>query len=237
MHRETSILLSTFWVLSAVHLLSLFTGPDWARYVSKPLLVTLLAVYFFRATRGSISGLRRLFLAALIFSILGDTWLLFSGPRFFLLGLGCFLITQLGYLAAFLSYRPSTPGYLQRRPGAALPLLLYLGLLIAYLWPDLPPAFRAPVLVYSVVITGMALGALHLRDALPQPLFRRLFAGTLFFLLSDSLIAFSRFKADDTAAPLYALLIMATYLLAQYMIATSAVTMTRGSAFVAEEAS
>lgn len=237
MYRKISVLLIAFWVLCMVHLLSLLAGPDWLRYSSKPFLVTFLALYFFRETRGAVSHLRLLFLAALVFSVLGDTWLLFPGPQFFLLGLGCFLITQLGYLAAFLSYRSSTPGYLQRRPGAALPLLLYLGLLIAYLWPDLPPAFRAPVLVYSVVITAMALGALHLRDALPQPLFRRLFAGTLFFLLSDSLIAFSRFKANDPAAPLYALLIMATYLLAQYMIATSAVTMTRGSAFVAEEAS
>lgn len=230
MLRKIPPLLSAFFFLSALHLLSLLLGLEVFRWISKPLLISTLAVYFWRATREYDSSLRRLFLAGLVFSVLGDTSLLFSGESFFLLGLGCFLVTQACYLIAFLRYRPEQEGYLRRHPWSALPLLFYLILLMAYLWPDLPVAFRAPVLVYGLVITGMALGSLHAGGRLPRPLFRRLLTGALLFLLSDSLIALTRFKDGDADSPLAALLIMSTYLAAQYLIGTSAVSMTKAAA-------
>jgi len=226
MPRKPKILLSIFLLLSAVHLFSLFTGPAMLRFLTKPLLVSTLAFYFFLETREYSGRLRRSFLAGLVFSVLGDSWLLLEGEVPFLFGLGSFLLAQLCYLTAFLSYRPEVTGYLKRCPWSALPLLFYLAALMIYLWPGVPGALRLPVLIYGLAITGMAAACLNLRDKLPGKTFRRLFSGSLLFLLSDSLIALSRFVVRDPDAPIFSLLIMASYLAAQYLIGTTAVAMT-----------
>ncbi len=223
MLRETQFFLYLFILVSAVHLWGVVTHQDALSFYSKPFLLSTLSLYFFLSTRRSGSHFRRGILLGLLFSIFGDTFLLFEGSTYFLLGLGAFLIAQISYLSAFLSLQPLKQGSLSRRPWLALPFLAYLAWLLLYLWSDLPGAFRWPVTIYGVVITSMALGSVNLYKKLPQPLFWRLLTGVLFFLASDSLIALSRFKSEGLTLAEPGLWIMVTYLVAQYLIATSGV--------------
>lgn len=223
MLRAARILLYLFILVSAIHLWGIVTSQDNLSFFSKPLLLSTLALYFFLSTRSSGSRFRKGILLGLIFSILGDTFLLFQGDTYFLLGLGSFLITQVCYLLAFLAQQPLKSGLLGKSPWPALPFLAYLVWLLFYLWGDLPGAFRWPVLTYGIVITSMALGAVNLYNKLPLPLFLRLLTGVLFFLASDSLIALSRFKIEAVSVTEPRLWIMITYLAAQYLIATSGV--------------
>lgn len=221
MLRDFPILLYLFLAISAAHLWALIEEMPSLAFWTKPLLLLVLSLYFFLRTRSFPVRFRNLLLAGMIFSIAGDTFLMFEGPSFFLLGLGSFLITQVCYASAFLSHTSLRWGILIRRPWVGLPLFIYLGWIATFLWPDLAPSFRWPVLLYSVVITSMALSCLNLYGTVPTRFFIRLFAGVLFFLLSDSLIALTRFKAIGLAqADVW---IMMTYLIAQYLIATAGI--------------
>ncbi|MDV7397890.1 lysoplasmalogenase family protein, partial [Arthrospira platensis SPKY1] len=76
---------------------------------TKPLLLTLLSLWFYLELRPLRTRAVRLIQAGLIFSIGGDTLLMLvgNGPKnedFFLLGLGSFLLAQISYLAGFLSF-------------------------------------------------------------------------------------------------------------------------------------
>jgi hypothetical protein len=73
----------------------------------------------------------------------------------------------------------------------------------------------------------MAMSCLNLSGLLPATVFRPLFSGVLLFLLSDSILAADRFMSGHVALPFPGLLIMATYLAAQYLIATACVAALR----------
>ena len=195
-------------------------------YVSKPLLMVTLAVYFALAAREQSSTFRTLILVGLIFAFGGDTLLMFAGDHpngqtFFTLGLGSFLITQMCYMLAFLKYNTDEKGLLQKMPGL---ILLFLGLLLAniyYLWPDLPGGLKIPVAAYSTVIIGMFASCVNLSGRIPKAVFSTLLLGVILFVISDSTIALNKFKANHFTIPYSRILIMGTYIAAQYFIATS----------------
>lgn len=197
-------------------------------YLTKPVLITSLLLYFYCKTLGVPSRFRTLMLFGFLFSIAGDTLLMFveqssNATQFFIAGLGCFLITQVAYTLAFWNYPNAKTGLLARRPWMALPVVLYGFGLLSYLWPDLPSDMRIPVGVYGVVITTMAVAALHLNGRLEKQVFIELFCGVLLFLFSDSCIALDKFKSAYISLPEPRLVIMITYLLGQYLIAQAAI--------------
>ena len=75
--------------------------PDWqlAEYIFKPLLMVSLGFYFVNAT--ILRGVRQkqFVFAAIVFSLLGDIFLMFEG--YFIQGLGAFLIAHIFYILAF----------------------------------------------------------------------------------------------------------------------------------------
>lgn len=218
------LLLPFYLLLSLLNLYGEYSRSEALIFASKPLLLTVLALWFYLQLRPLRARFPRLLLAGLIFSIGGDVLLMLveNGPkdeRFFLLGLGSFLLAQLSYLLGFLSYPGARRGLLARSPWRAWPFALFLTGILGLLWPGIPGPMRAPVAVYACAITGMATAALNLRPLLKREVFLGLMAGIILFLLSDSLIALNKFRADAVAIPYARLLIMATYLLGQYWIA------------------
>lgn len=189
-------------------------------YVTKPLLMISLSTYFFFSTIQNRSRFSIFILLGLIFSIGGDTFLMFEGSQYFMLGLGCFLITHLLYIAAFLNYESLSKGLIRQKIGLILPFLLYLIGILSYLWQDLAE-MMIPVIVYSTVICLMAITALNLKSKLPKDIFIILFGGVLLFMLSDSIIALNKFKGDTLMIPYHRIVIMTTYIIAQYLIAKS----------------
>lgn len=194
------------------------------QFIIKPLLITTLAVYFFTATASGKGSFRNIMLAGFFFSVVGDTLLMFTeqGATFFLLGLGAFLVTHICYILAFSGVRKEQKGFVVRKKWPAIPLMIFVAAFITLLWPDLASSMRLPVATYAVVIGTMAATCLNLKDKIERSVFLTIVSGALLFMMSDSLIALTKFKAADFAMPLPHFWIILTYLMGQYLIATGA---------------
>lgn len=196
-------------------------------YLTKPLLMILLGLYFYVNQSGE--KYSRLILIGLFFSFLGDTFLMFretgvEAEQLFLLGLGSFLITQLLYFFAFKGYAKGS-GFVRKKPWVAL---LFLAILIGnglFLLPDLPSVFKIPVLVYSTVITLMVLSCTNLYQEIPNGIFTYLIIGVLLFMCSDSLIGLNQFKREEIQIPFPRLAIMGTYIMAQFLIVKGSINL------------
>lgn len=229
----TRILLALYLLLSILNLYAEQQRLELLILSTKPLLLTVLSLWFYLQLRPLRSRDVRFILAGLLFSIGGDTLLMLvgNGPKnedFFLLGLGSFLLAQLCYLVGFVSFSGAGEGSIARKPWRAWPFLFYWIAILATLWPHLPGLMRLPVGVYSLAIMAMATAAYNLRPLLSKEIFWGLLAGVLLFVLSDSLIAVNKFMGPEVHIPQARVLIMATYLLGQLLIARS-VVLAKGS--------
>jgi uncharacterized membrane protein YhhN len=221
---EKNIWLYAFGVVAAAELFAEIAPNERLVFFTKPLLMPLLAVWLARNTRPKAGGafLRSAVLGAFGFSTLGDVLLMFAGRPggnvFFILGLLAFLMAHLSYIGGFSSILKWNRGYLHRRPLWVVLFLVYLVVFLRLLWPGIPQGLHLPVAVYSGVISGMALSAIHLRGHVGSAVFVPLLSGVLLFMLSDSLIAVNKFGASFPGARVA---IMTTYIAGQYLIARS----------------
>lgn len=184
--------------------------------ITKSLLMPLLLVIYLLPHK-PFKGIRILMVAALAFSWAGDIVLEFTGvhENFFLAGLVSFMITQVLYIFIFArtSDGPAKPFPLI----LSLTLVLFYGIgLVGWLYPGLG-AMQIPVIGYAIVIHSMLAFAVirALRTGRRENDYVLL--GAILFVLSDSLIAVSRFGHPFGAS---SSLIMATYIIGQYLIAT-----------------
>ncbi len=222
-----SPLLLAYWALCLLHLLATVVEHEILILFTKPALMSLLGLWFYRAFPDKNQAFFSYILLGLVFSVAGDSLLMLVayGPRqdhFFLLGLGAFLIAQLSYARAFWGLSRGRRGHLQVKVVRWLPLLLYWGGMLLLLLPAVAGEMRIPIAIYATAICAMVAGALNLYGLVPSAIFRALFTAVLLFLLSDSLIAVNKFLLPF---PLSGLAIMSTYLVAQYGIARSAVAL------------
>ncbi|MEM6726075.1 MAG: lysoplasmalogenase, partial [Bacteroidota bacterium] len=168
---------------------------------TKPLIMILLIGWFLHSIKLRLNRFSILMVVAFLFSLGGDVALMMQhDPAYqmypmFLLGLSSFLIAQLNYAVAFHTYPSEETGFLRRWPLMAVPFIVFWGWINRYLWADLAN-FQIPVLVYSAVITLMALSCLNASTRLHHAAFRRMFIGVVLFLCSDALIALSRFATN-----------------------------------------
>ena len=216
-------LLAAFCILSAAHLTAVLFQWEPGVYLTKPLLLSILATWFFLQTKNSSSKFSRLILTGLVCSIAGDIFLMFNKENFFLLGLGSFLLTHLSYIAAFSLYPSFKNGAVRQQPLLALPLLLFLPLMSWYLWNDLPIPFQVPVLAYSSALTLMALSSLNMSRRVAKLAAMLLLWGSVLFVLSDSMIAVEKFKTTGLPPLFMRFCIMSTYLTGQYLLAKGSV--------------
>ncbi len=192
-------------------------------FCTKPLLMPLLAVWFTLETlRVTHTSFRKWVLTALLFATLGDVLLMLvegSNMEFtlFLSGLSAFLVTQLCYNLGFVRFPNYSKGKLVKSPWLGVPFFaLWLGMLI-YLWPELDGLMRIAITLYSVIIITMAANAFNLLGRTDQKMALIIGVGALLFVLSDSLIAINKFKAN-VELPSPRLFIMSTYILGQFLI-------------------
>lgn len=209
-----------FGGVAALHLGAEAVAAETLVFWVKPLLMPALALGLYWATRPSPTNfLLRTVYAALAFSTVGDTLLLFSsgshGAVFFMLGLVAFLMAHLCYIGGFRSMAGFKGGYLNENPILILPFVLFLGGFLTYLRPGLPAGMAVPVTVYAAVITVMALSAFNTKPKVTSAAWTALAVGAVLFMLSDSLIAINKFRMPVPGARI---LIMATYLVGQYLI-------------------
>ena len=183
-------------------------------HVLKPLAM-LLAIVFV-AYRADFAWARGRFfmylLAALVFSLAGDVFLMLSGH--FIAGLVSFLVAHLFYIALF---KQGTAWFPSRK---ALVATLAVGAsMYAFLWSGLAPALRGPVAAYVLVIALMAAQAIGRAAVLRDKAAVGAAIGACFFMLSDSLLATNKFAFVLPMAPLW---VLGTYYVAQILIARHA---------------
>ncbi|MCE7923718.1 MAG: lysoplasmalogenase [Haliscomenobacteraceae bacterium CHB4] len=212
-----NIWLPAFAIASLINLIGVALANKNLVFITKPLLMPLLAVWLAMEThRQPPRFLKKMVLAGLAFATLGDVLLLYGEqPLFFMLGLAAFLLTHLSYITGFASVRQFDKGFLRRQPMWLLPFAAFaLGLLV-WLWPGIPAGMKLPVSIYAVVITVMALSVVNLKEGISTGTHRMMTTGAVLFMLSDSLIAVSRFGGH---IPSPGILIMATYIIGQFLI-------------------
>ena len=189
-------------------------GYDDFRIISKPLILLSLLVYFIFSGKHLEKTTYALTILALFCSLLGDVFLLFEtqGSLFFTLGLAAFLIAHLFYTFIFIKKRnkPSPENFWW----VALLLFSY-GAFLFYGLKDSLGALKTPVILYILGILAMVLSAYGRKGNVAQASFNYVFAGALFFVLSDSVLALHKFTIT---IPQSHIIIMGTYAIAQYLI-------------------
>jgi uncharacterized membrane protein YhhN len=210
------IFFSAFVVSATLHVVGVCTGTEILSTISKPVLMPFLALWLICETPGIQSSLRTGWLGGLFFSTVGDILLMFEGGLFFLLGLSAFLLAHFSFIWAMATGLRNRRGYLNQKPGWLAPFLLYPLLLLYWLWNGIPEGMRAPVAIYATVISMMALSVLHLRGFIAEKVFWTMIAGASLFVLSDSLIAVSKFGHPFGGAHSA---IIVTYILGQWLLA------------------
>lgn len=220
------LFLFLFLLAATVNLVTITTDwPTWAFY-SKILLMPSLVGFFLLSTQGIHNLFKKYITAGLVFSWLGDICLLFDnhpihGQIYFLSGLASFLTAHICYTLAFLKIQAFNKGNWPQPRWVIAAYGLYLIFLLYTLWPGVPPSMKGPVMAYGIVITVMSLACFNLRTKLSAELFWPLFAGSLFFITSDSILAISLFGNKGLTLPASSVLVMLTYIIAQYLIATT----------------
>ena len=172
-------------------------------YLCKPLTVFLMILAALAIDPDS-QTTRTWFVAALVFSLAGDVFLMIKERDLFVLGLAAFLLAHLAYVGGFL-----TDGVGALRlvlgvllAGAAVALV---GTRIVNAAHEKTPELAVPVIAYMGVISAMLVFAVGSGNGAAL-------LGALLFYASDALIGWTRFIQPFKWAPLA---IMVTYHLAQ----------------------
>ncbi len=181
-----------------------------AFYALKP-LTTLLIIGI--ATLAPPSDYQRWLLLALAFSLCGDISLMFEGTKWFIGGLGSFLLAHLAFVA----------GFLQGVHGVVLPVWLaavavYAVVLLILLLPR-AGELKVLVIAYCAVLGAMVFAAAARNSQFGSAASHLALAGALLFILSDSLLGWRRFRGKFRGAQA---LVLSTYWLAIGLIAASA---------------
>lgn len=207
--RTMTAAFAPYLAVAVVHLVILATGPAWAVTATKALLMPLLVVAVVIVARPLAGGSARVFVPLLVlaiaFSWAGDVALSFAGTIAFVIGLGCFLVAHVVYIALFVRM----PRAGRRPPAWTLVYLVWFAAFLMLLGPH-TGALLVPVALY-----GLVLGAMAATSAWHGALVA---TGGALFVLSDSALGLGRFLPGYDFA-LHDLLVMSSYLAAQGLIA------------------
>lgn len=185
-------------------------------WLTKPFLMPILLVWVITTVRERPTPIAQALGVALVFSFLGDVFLMIPGDLF-TWGLGSFLVAHLAYVFAFTWRPPDQPRPKEIPRGLValtFPIQMYAVLMLVYLYPHLGD-MKLPVLLYMAVIFAMAVTSTFRRDRVPKEAFWPVYSGAIAFVVSDSVIALDRFAEP---VPYARVIIMGSYLPAQYWI-------------------
>ena len=198
-------LVTTTFELQIVHL------------VCKPLIMITLGTYYLLAVHREDHSTS--LVGAVLFSLVGDVLLMIedSGGLFFKLGLAAFLLAHVFYILTYRQHR--TEGEVDKLKGIqkmrlAFPIVLSATGLLVVLYPVLGD-LRIPVVIYTLVVMFMTLNALFRYGFTNTKSFFMVFAGAILFMISDSILAISKFHHPIKHADL---MVMSTYIAAQFLI-------------------
>jgi uncharacterized membrane protein YhhN len=212
-HKSFSIIFIVIMILNLMVQSIVFE--EYSIFV-KPLICLSLAFYLFKKCNMKV-GFNRLVFAGLIFSLFGDILLLYSGSDIFLFlyGLVSFLIAHILYSAAFFRDFKNKPQESKYFGHLMLFLMGVFSMSFYSLIRDYLNDFKIPVLAYIFVISVMAILSGYRYKRVNLLSFRLICFGAVFFVVSDSALAYMKFVEPYSFA---GILIMSTYMIAQFLI-------------------
>lgn len=217
--KRSKIILAAFGAAVATDLVAIFQQIDEIRLISKSVLMPLLVAYAISQFQNKKNALFVLLIAGLVFSWVGDLFLLFdtTDSNYFIFGLIGFLIAHLCYIFTYQKAKlPNTEtGLLPTQQMRYLFILILAGSAVIYvLYPHLNE-LKIPVIIYAIILIVMTIAALYRFGKTSNGSFGLVFIGALLFMLSDSMLAINKFVDSFAHAGLW---VMLTYSLAQYFI-------------------
>jgi len=202
-----------FFAFAALEIVSQMFSLPGLHYVSKPLLVIFLAVYFYQ----SVPSINKTFLFALVFCWLGDVFLMFEqyNGLFFMAGLGSFLAAHLFLILSYRQFSFANDEFKgTQRVRLSFPFILIGSGLAVILFPRLGE-LKIPVAVYAMVLTLMVVQSIFRLGRTNAKSFWLVFFGATLFMLSDSLLAINKFYQPILFAGVW---VMSSYIAAVYLI-------------------
>ncbi|MGH8976930.1 MAG: lysoplasmalogenase [Acidimicrobiia bacterium] len=178
-------------------------------YVCKP--ATMVALIVFAIALDPATGAddrRAWFVAALVFSLAGDVFLMLPRDAF-IAGLSAFLVAHVCYIAGFWTDPPGVSAAIVATVVVIVAIAPIAHRILRALGDA--PQLRAPVSLYMVVIAAMVASAIASGNVVAA-------GGAVLFAASDSLIAWDRFVVPVRGA---GVIIMVTYHLGQALLTLS----------------
>lgn len=208
-----------FLIIVVGDLVGEFFQIKWIDYSFKPFILIWIGGYFLMHAKNMDKKVVQIACLAFVFSWGGDVLLMFTqkAPYFFILGLSSFLVAQIFYIFLFLrtiNLSGKKP-FLKKKPYFLIAYIAYGLIVYTVLYNQLDFVLRIGIFVYMLALLSMSAMALN-RYGNGHPVsFRYVFIGSIFFVLSDTMIAVNKFLV---AIPYEGILIMTTYISAQYLI-------------------
>jgi uncharacterized membrane protein YhhN len=207
------IALILFYTSVAGVLLAELLQTDWLFTIAKPLIMASLLLYYLYAAESEHRS--RVLVLAVIFSLAGDVLLM--KEEYFISGLIAFLISHVLYIFTYREFSNEDSGNALnglQRIRLAFPVILAGSGLVVILFPVLGD-LKIPVMLYAAALAIMVITALFRFGRTTSPSFWMVFAGAVFFMISDSILAVNKFL---TPVAFSGVLIMSTYMAAQFLI-------------------
>jgi uncharacterized membrane protein YhhN len=206
------IIISCLVIASAFfHIRAEYSGPKYFVYIFKPLtMVFIISLAIFSGSTNS-SLYKYLIITGLFFSLAGDIFLMLPSDRF-IQGLVSFLVAHVFYIIAFTQNISFTFS-----PWFFFILAIYGIFIYKLLYPNLGKK-KIPVALYILIILLMGETAFNQWQVINSDQAMFAFIGAILFIISDSSLAFNRFRKPFKISRL---LILTTYFSAQWFIAMS----------------
>lgn len=207
-----TILLTVVYFLSGIlFIISHYSPSRFPSVFLKASIIPLLIIIFAINRLADWNSNDTILLTALVCSWGGDIMLTKKSSGFFQAGIAFFMLTHIMYFIVFIR---TGNGFIFEKPVFFIPLILYEVILISYLFNHLE-RMKIPVILYSTVIMIMLASAINRYGAVTPKSFSMVLWGAILFAISDSALAINKIKQPFR---LYQLVVMLTYITAQYLI-------------------
>lgn len=213
MKAKTLVLL--YFIIASVELFAELKDITFLKFLFKPMLMPVLMAFAVMQCRELQLKVPTILIYALFFSFLGDVFLLYGdrGEIFFLLGLGAFLIGHIFYIVLNMHKTPKQPLSIQNLL-ALLPMLLFAFFLLYKLRLNVG-TMLIPIVLYTFVLITLYYTGLLTKASATHTTWRLIFIGIILFILSDSMIAWSKFISPFAFSSFF---IMILYIVSQYLL-------------------
>ena len=204
MTSEAFLLLAITLAIAVADWAAVHSERKGVEYVAKPL--TMVGLILVALSLNTSSDLERgAFIVALVFSLIGDVFLMLPGEQWFVFGLGSFLAGHVAYVVGLWIAGVTLGAFIVGLAIVAVAVALIGLRIVRAVRESDAPALAMPVGMYMGVISLMLASAIATRNAFA-------IVGATLFYASDALIAWNRFIK---AYPWGRVTIMVTYHLGQ----------------------